>query len=115
MAALSNHFSSRCSIFENTATGTDAAGQVNETWTLKAGHQHIPCVRGSLPGQANQSEIRRFGYIASLEEQAVLLQGWWPEITDGMHADIDGLRYRVTGVDEESRRVLTRIRVERVA
>jgi hypothetical protein len=110
-AGLVNHFAQRCTIFERGNT-LDEAGQPDIDWTPLAGHQDIPCVKGSLPGQANQSERRRFGYTASIDEQSVLLRGYWPDITDTMRARIDGVNYSITGVDHESQAALTRIRIE---
>lgn len=114
LPAMRGFYRSKCTIQANVPT-VDDLGQPVEAWTAAVtGLRDLPCSIAPFTGQVNMSEARRVGQILDVEEHHVALPGAYPEILVTMRAVVDGVAWQIIGVDIDSHRETTRLRVQRI-
>lgn len=109
---LSDFYPSLCTIQEATET-QDGFGEVDETWSGVVALTNLPCVLAPLGmGSPERQEVRRPDGTIEVATHHASIAGRFPEITPKMRAVVDGGTYAILGVDMDSQRRTTRLRLE---
>ena len=87
----------------------DAAGQPVKSWSNLLGHVAIPCHIETIGG----SETKATNQVYSTATHAIILQGYYPQITPKMHlVDDAGQVYDILLVDQEGFDIFTNLITE---
>lgn len=114
MNALPAMYPLRCTI-QSATKAADAYHELIETWSNFAGHVNLPCAFARVGGgQVGLTEVRRTDQLLDIEDRHIALRGYFPDITPQMRAIVSGETYEVVGVDHDSHRQTTRVRVRKV-
>lgn len=102
-----------CTIKTNTGQRSPS-GQRIPAWTELPGHENIPCRKSiQKQGAGGNFEQERAGGTITLTGQVVLLNGYFPAITEEMVAEVDGIQYDIEGVQHTSDDQFTYLSVEK--
>lgn len=76
----------------------------------------IPCTAPPLmtTDRTNASEVKTMSSIRGEDSRHVLLDGYYPEITEAHRAEIDGVEFDIANVESDSQKQMTRLAVQRV-
>jgi hypothetical protein len=110
--------SSLCTITESPEAFDAGGAPIAATaYVPVSGLENIPCTAPPLmtTDRVQASEIRMLRQIQSEDSRHVLLDSYYPMITERNRALIDGVEYDIANVEHDSQKQMTRLAVERVS
>jgi hypothetical protein len=105
-ARLDGHYPQRVTL-QVPSEDRSASGQVQETFEPFAGHADLPCAlqpRHTTQDRTSGDVVR---YMRSTHR--IEINGYYPAITDRMLARIDGVNWKIEGVEHDSLETLTEL------
>lgn len=106
---LRNFYPQTCTIRQSTAAKSPEGQQV-PSWNDLANHVDLPC--RLTAGSGSQVRDVRQTYVSKLP--SIALQGFFPEITEGMQAVVEGQVYKILQPRHDAQRSSTSLDVELV-
>jgi hypothetical protein len=109
LAGLKSFFNLTCEIVQRTDTqGTD--GALTPSWTTVSGLSRIPANLGEM---TEQTVVKSDGTYAVVSH-AIMLAGFYPQITEDMQAVADGQTWLIVAVVWDALHTATQLKVRQV-
>jgi SPP1 family predicted phage head-tail adaptor len=106
--SISGFATDTCTIQEYIITGKNSLGQETGEWQNKTGHIGIACCLGST----KDTEVKLPDRTRGISSHAVILLGYYPDVTKKMRAKVDEVTYDILGAVSDGYKNITHLDLE---